>query len=130
MVLSYVYKYDRLLFFDNVPNALCCSTLIRHKSTSLRQASRKEWSQNNNFPCLDHGTCHSYKNIYFAILVRDGSEISIKTIIICCLLKPVIFLPFLSFLTMQLEPPKQLARQLSIHLQHTFGTLLYCDGEQ
>ena len=28
MVLSYVYEYDRLLFFDNVPNALCCSTLI------------------------------------------------------------------------------------------------------
>ena len=31
MVLSYVYKYDRVLFFDNLPNALCCSALIRHK---------------------------------------------------------------------------------------------------
>ena len=28
MVLSYVYKYDRFLFFDTLPNALCCSTLI------------------------------------------------------------------------------------------------------
>ena len=28
MVLSYVYKDDRVLFFDNLPNALCCSTLI------------------------------------------------------------------------------------------------------
>ena len=31
MVLSQVYKYDRFLFFGNLPNALCCSTLIRHK---------------------------------------------------------------------------------------------------
>ena len=28
MVLSYVYKYDRVPFFDNLPNASCCSTLI------------------------------------------------------------------------------------------------------
>ena len=52
------------------------------------------------------GNVISYKNIYFAILVRDGLEISIKTIIICCLWKPVIFLPFPSVLTMQPEPPK------------------------
>ena len=31
MVLSYVYKYDMFLFFDNLPNALRCTTLIRHK---------------------------------------------------------------------------------------------------
>ena len=28
MVQSYVYKYDRFLFSYNLPNALCCSTLI------------------------------------------------------------------------------------------------------
>ena len=28
MVLSYVYKYDKFLFFDNLPDASCCSTLI------------------------------------------------------------------------------------------------------
>ena len=28
MVLSYVYKYDMFLFFNTLPNALCCSTLI------------------------------------------------------------------------------------------------------
>ena len=28
MVLSYVYKYDRVPFFDNLPNASCCSTII------------------------------------------------------------------------------------------------------
>ena len=31
MVLRYVYKYDRFLFLDNLPNALCCSALIQHK---------------------------------------------------------------------------------------------------
>ena len=31
MVLSYVYKYDRVPFFDSLPNASCCSTLIWHK---------------------------------------------------------------------------------------------------
>ena len=28
MALSYLYKYDRVPFFDNLPNASCCSTLI------------------------------------------------------------------------------------------------------
>ena len=28
MVLSYVYKYQRFLFSDTLPHALCCSTLI------------------------------------------------------------------------------------------------------
>ena len=81
MLQSYVYKYDRFLFFNNLPNALCCSTLIRHKSTPLREASRKEWTQNNTFPYITHVTRHPYKNIYFTVLVRDGPEISIKIII-------------------------------------------------
>ena len=63
MVQSYLYEYDRFLFSDNLPSELCCSTLIRHKSTPLREASRKECTQSNTFPCITHGTCHFYENI-------------------------------------------------------------------
>ena len=31
MLQSYVYKYDRFLSVDNVPNALCSSTVIIYK---------------------------------------------------------------------------------------------------
>ena len=67
-----------------------------------------EKSQYNTFPRVAPGTCHSCRNIYFAILVGDGLEIAIKKTNFFCLLKPVIFLPLPSFLTMQLEPPKPL----------------------
>ena len=46
------------------------------------------------------------QKFFFTVLVRNSPEISTKIIIIRCFLKPVIFLSFLSFLTLQLEPPK------------------------
>ena len=49
---------------------------------------------------------HFNNNIYFMAMMFDVPHISIKIIIIWCIPKPVFLLPFLLFLTLQLEPPK------------------------
>ena len=55
---------------------------------------------------MTHGRCHFNDNVYFRAMVHDVLDISIKNIISSCIPQPVFFLPFLLFLTLQLEPPK------------------------
>ena len=49
--------------------------------------------------------CHFNDNIYFMVMVYHLLHISIKKIIVGCIPKPGFFLPFLLFLTLQLETP-------------------------